>query len=295
LVYDVDRVRRAGLDPESPPTSLDELRHAVEQMVTTDAAATGLALYDTATSWLIDQRAARSGSVLAEPDNGTLGGVVDRFVFDTPENRAALRWLQQMHADGLVAWFGLNASSFDNLVALVGPEPAAMTLHTSGALGDVLSLVEAGPWGDVTMGVAPLPGPGVGGLVGGGGLWLLDRADPARHGASWEVVEALLKAEALAAFVGATGYVPVRASVLEEPLLLEVWERRPQLRVAYDQLAATSVSPATMGLQVGPRPQIQRVLEIAASLMVTGEVDAGDELRGAEDVAMELMVRYGSS
>jgi hypothetical protein len=187
-----------------------------------------------------------------------------------------------MHADGLIAWFGVNASGFDDLLALVADRPAAMTLHTSASLGDVIAQLEAGLWPGVELGVGPLPGPASGGLAGGGGWWMLDRGDPAQVAAAWAVGSALMEPARLAELAAATGYVPPRRSVLDQPLLQERWRQYPQLRVAYDQLEAVSVDPGRVGLQVGPRPQIQRVLEIATSLMVTGEMDASDQLRQAE-------------
>lgn len=295
LLFEPERMRAAGLDPDDPPATPDELRDALERQVAAGVASTGLAMYDAATSWLIEQWAAQDGRVLAEPANGHRGGEVDRFVFDTPENVAALRWLQQLHEDGLVGWTGLNASGFDNLLSLVGDEPAAMTLHTSASLGDVLDLVDAGTWGELEVGAASLPGPGTGGLVGGGALWLIDGGDPARVRAAWDVVAWLLEPPHLARLAGATGYVPPRRSVVSEPELVAAWAARPQLRAGYDQLAPLPGDEARAGMQVGPRLAIQRLLEIAASLMITGEVDPSDELRTAEERAGELLAEYRGS
>jgi sn-glycerol 3-phosphate transport system substrate-binding protein len=89
LVFDAARFRAAGLDPDSPPRRPDELRAATEVMLSSGAAAAGLALYDAATSWLVEQWSAQDGRVLAIPDNGWGVDAVERFVFDTPENVAS--------------------------------------------------------------------------------------------------------------------------------------------------------------------------------------------------------------
>lgn len=292
LLFEAGRMRAAGLDPAAPPRTPDELRDALQRHLEAGAAGSGLALYDAATSWIVEQWAAQEGRLLAEPSNGHEAGRVDRLRFDTPENVRWLTWLQDLHADGLVSWNGLNASSFDNLLDLVSDDPAAMTFHTSASLGDILDLVEAGTWGPLEVGAGPLPGPGSGGLVGGGALWLVDRGVPERVGAAWDVVAWLMGSANLARLAGATGYVPPRRSVLDEPALQSSWAARPQLRVGYDQLADLPDDPARVGLQIGPRAQVQRLLEIAASLMITGEVDPADELRLAEQRAFDLLAEY---
>jgi ABC-type glycerol-3-phosphate transport system substrate-binding protein len=126
-------------------------------------------------------------------------------------------------------------------------------------------------------------------------LWVIDRQNPARSGAAHDLSEWLMDPARLARFAAATGYVPPRASAVDEPVLVQAWADRPQLRVAYDQLAGLAGDPAQIGLQVGPRQEIQRVLEIAASLTVTGEVDPADELRKAETLATGLMEEYRRS
>src|SRR5690606_14475128 len=109
---------------------------------------------------------------------------------------------------------------------------AAFTLHTSAALGDVISVLETDAFPASRLGAAPFPGGG--GLVGGGALWVMDTGDSQRAGAAQQVVDFLTEPVALAELAAATGCVPPRVSVLDEPVLVDAWETHPELRVGYD-------------------------------------------------------------
>lgn len=295
MLFDRARVAAAGLDPDRPPTSLDELRAAAAQMIESGAAAQGLVLYDRSASWFLEQAAARDGRVLLEPDNGRNEGRVDAVVFATDESLASLAWIRSMVADGLATWIGANPSGIDDLFAMVDDtSPAAFTLHTSAALGDVIALLgdEQTPYPDAVLGVAPLPFAGQGSLVGGGAFWLVDRGDPLAAGAAAVLGDWLMSAPAQAQFAAATGYVPAVMSAADEPALLARWTTDPALEVGFRQLVEAATTPAAAGMQVGPRIQIQRVLELAAAEAASGDRDLVEIVRDAERDAAELLAEY---
>ena len=70
MMYDRNRWRAAGLDPDDPPATFDELEVVVRRLRDSGAAATGMVLYDRSASWLVEQAAAQDGRLLVEPVNG---------------------------------------------------------------------------------------------------------------------------------------------------------------------------------------------------------------------------------
>lgn len=273
LYFDADAFRQAGLDPGDPPDTLAELREASDRVVASGAAPHGLVAYDQYGGWLLRQGAAKRGDVLLEPGNGR-GDVEDvdaRFV--TAENVDALRWLAEGVTSGSFLWIGGNPSGQDDFHRLVADrDGAAMTLHTSASLGEVLQVVESGALGERELGVGPMPGPAPGGLVGGSALWLIDHgSEPAQLGAAWTFVEWLMDPSRLAELDAATGYVPPRDAVLEEPSLQQAWAEHPQLRVAYDQLAVMTDDPTAAGMLSPALVSLLPLTNEAATRVVEGQ------------------------
>ena len=66
----------AGLDPDDPPVSLEELRAASQAIVDTGAAATGIALdsgVDSGGGWFLEQWFARAGELLRRQRQRAVG------------------------------------------------------------------------------------------------------------------------------------------------------------------------------------------------------------------------------
>lgn len=297
-IFDRALFARAGLDPDRPPTTPDELRRVLETVVAAGEAPGGLALYDRAASWIIEQWAAADGRVLVEPDNGLRGHPVDRVRFATDEAVQALDWLRQLADDDLVTWVGLNQSGIDNLLRLVDlSDRAAVTFHTSASLGELVFLVyEAGlpDLEDADLGVGPFPTPSgaPGTLIGGGAWWLVDRGDGVRSGAAARLAEFLLSPDVQATFTAATGYVPATRSAAESPITHDRWAEFPQFAVAYEQLVGLTGTSAQAGMQIGPRVAVQRVLEEAAAEVVVSGRDPMEALTDAEVAARLIIEAY---
>ena len=74
LLFDAAEFRAAGLDPASPPRTLEDLASASRQIVDSQASPYGLVVYDWFGNFLINQGAAQRGDVVVQPDNGRSNG-----------------------------------------------------------------------------------------------------------------------------------------------------------------------------------------------------------------------------
>lgn len=297
LLFDKVRFERAGLDADAPPSTMTDLRAAIEQMLDTGAAAQGLVLYDRSASWFIEQWAAREGGELLLPRNGHGTSVIDDVRLDDEASRAGLGWIRALSEDGLATWLGINTSGLDDLFAMVdGDAPAAFTLHTSAAIGDLLRLLgDDSPFPDVRLGVGQLPFPGSGSLVGGGSFWLVDRDDTAAAGAASLLGEWLMAPGQQAVLAAETGYIPATRAAAEVPALLDRWVTSPELAVGFRQLSGAGTTPGAIGMQVGPRVEIQRVLELAGGEAARTDRDLAEILRDAEADIQALLEGYAAS
>lgn len=293
LVYNAALLEAAGLDPSEPPSTLAELRAASDQIVTSGVATHGFVVQASYGSWFIKQFAAQRGEVIGEPANGRDGEPVSDLTFATPEVAAGFQWLRDGIDDGAFVWIDTSGGGYDDLVRVTTEEAdGAFTLHTSASLGDVIAVLEGGDAFPLSrLGAAPLPGGG--GQVGGGALWVVDRGDPAAAGAAQEVVDFLTAPSALAALAAATGCVPPRTSVLQEPVLVDAWAAHPELRVGYDQLAEMGGDPAAAGLLALPAREIDELMFHAAYDIIHGPGDPLTALTELEE-AGETLLRFSA-
>lgn len=292
LFYDVGAFERAGLDPARPPATLDQLRAALEALVSSGVAPAGIALEtggQSGGSWYVEQWLARQGIESLVAANGRAADAAATSVnWAAPEAVDGIRFLADLVGDGLATIVEDTSGSAD-LLRMVDTDPAAMAVQSSASIGEVLDVLDQGAFGGVELGVGPLPGPGRGGLVGGAALWLAAGGDPARGAAALDLVRHLTSVEVQAELAAHTGYVPVRVDSLTEPALVAAYTERPQLRVAVDQLRAMPTDEASLVPVSSVRTELRTVLGNAVTAILVGGADAQDALDFATEAAEDLL------
>jgi len=294
LFFDAGAFERAGLDPADPPTSLADLRTALESLVTSGVAPAGIALEtggQSGGSWYVEQWLARLGIESMVADNGRRPGEPATSVnWSTPDAVDGIEFLAGLVADGLATVVDDTSGSAD-LLRMVSTDPAAMAVQSSASIGEVLDVLDQGAFGGIELGVGPLPGPGRGGLVGGAALWMAADRDPGHRAAALDLVRHLTSAEVQAGLASRTGYVPVRAASLGEPVLVEAFEERPQLRVAVEQLQGMPEEPASLVPVSTVRTELRTVLGDAVTAVLAGGADPQAALDLATEAAAALLAR----
>jgi sn-glycerol 3-phosphate transport system substrate-binding protein len=285
LYYDRAVFEAAGLDPDDPPATLDEVRAASDQIVRARAAKTGMAIK--LDPWVLEQMVAIGGELYVDGGNGRRQRATEA-VFDSAAGIEVFSWIDGM-VDSKLAQ--ITDPGFGNLLA-VGAGDAAMTIETSAALGTIKQVLAGGQYGDVELGVAPMPGPeGSGGvLVGGAALYIVNKSSAAEQEAAWRYVSFLNEPATQARWAASTGYVPIRESAATLPEMTSIWREEPGFKVAYDQLLAGERNDATAGPVIGDYAGVrQAVLEALQSMISEGTTpeDAIDAAKRAADEAIE--------
>ncbi|MEI7547149.1 MAG: extracellular solute-binding protein, partial [Actinomycetota bacterium] len=185
LYYHKKVFTAAGLDPNKPPQSLDELRADAQKIVSSGAAKYGLVLdsgFDSGGGWYIEQWFAKAQQFYVDGDNGRTNRAT-KVLYDNQTGVDLLTFLQTMIKDGLAVSVGDNTGGQDDLLKLAdAKEAGAMSIHTSAALGGALAILASGVFPNFKaedLGIGPMPGPGgkPGALVGGASLWPVDTGD----------------------------------------------------------------------------------------------------------------------
>jgi sn-glycerol 3-phosphate transport system substrate-binding protein len=251
LYYDKSAFKAAGLDPNKPPTTLDEVRADAQAIVNKHVEPYGIAFH--IDSWFLEHWLALGNQTFVDNDNGrtkratsvTFGGSAGLDIFN---------WLAQMQKDHLLLSTGSNPSSIDHYLA-VANKHAAMTIDTTAALGTISQVLGSGQFSDVDLGVGPMPSPsGTGGggvLVGGGAMYIVKQSSPEKQAAAWDYLKFLDSPQSQATWAAGTGYVPIRKSATTLEPLVTWWTTHPYYKVAYDQLVMGPETPATAGPVIG--------------------------------------------
>jgi sn-glycerol 3-phosphate transport system substrate-binding protein len=172
FLYNTMAFEKAGLDPDDPPSTLEEVKEAAQQLK--DSGATNQAGFSLKLDpWYLEQWLAKAGRPYVNNANGRKGRAT-AAVFDVKAGVEIFSWMQDMVDSGLaVTNEAEGASAFDNLLA-IGADNAGMSIDTSASLGTITQVLGSGQYPNVSLGVAPMPGPtGKGGvLVGGAALYM---------------------------------------------------------------------------------------------------------------------------
>jgi sn-glycerol 3-phosphate transport system substrate-binding protein len=296
LFYNKLPFREVGLDPEKPPTNLDEVMQASRMMVKRDSHGNvmraGFALDISA--WYTEVALAEHGDLYLNNDNGRAGRATE-VEFNGPTGQALFQWWQQMSKEGLAINVGRNPSGADNLLPL-GSGQTVMTWSSSAALRSVVDVLEGGlTQTAVDLGIAGAPG------VPGGtrytatysrGLWVSKDRPQAEQEAAWKFIKWLMEPEQQAEWFAGSGYLPVRNSSYDLPAAQQIMAKYPGFRVARDIFLASPVTPATLGPLLGPFQDVRLTVVRALEEIVLQDRDPREALDDAAKKANQIIEEY---
>ena len=294
LYYNKKAFTAAGLDPNKPPATLDEVRAAAEKLKSSGAVTkAGLGLK--VEPGFFQHWTAMAGKLFVNNSNGRKARAT-KSAFNSATGVEVFTWLSGMVKDGLaVTNPDSGQSSFDDLIG-IGNGSQAMAIDTSASLGTVKAVLGSGAYPNVEIGVSPMPGPsGNGGvLVSGGALFMVNKSAPEKQAAAWQYLKFLDGTEQQAFWAAGTGYVPIRKSAAASKTMTDFWAANPLFKVAYDQLLAGADTPAGAGAVMGPAPAVNDIVRDAENSMFLQGTDPKNALKEAAGKADAAIKDYNT-
>jgi sn-glycerol 3-phosphate transport system substrate-binding protein len=289
MYYDKNAFKEAGLDPDKPPTTYDEVIDAARKLVKKDADGkiTRSGVDFTLYGWILEQEMALQNSVYAEPDNGRGASRATKLVFNSQAGQNWLNFLKKLQDEGVGRSLGRHSGTTNGttLGANFSTGQAAIAFESIATLRSWSSQAEKAG-GKVDIGVAPLPRPAgaTGGvIIGGASLWITDQGTPEQQQGAWEFVKFTAQPEIQAFFASNTGYYPTRKAAYEQADMKTAITKYPQFQVAVDQLRSTQASPATAGAVFGTFAGTRPLVESAMEQFMLGK--AATAQQALDDVA----------
>jgi sn-glycerol 3-phosphate transport system substrate-binding protein len=288
LFYDRKAFTSAGLDPNQPPKTLDELALVAKKIKDAGVDTYGIALNtgpDSGAAWVFEQFRAKAGLLFTDNENGRLARAA-KVVWNDEAQVKALTLLQTMVNDGTAVNVG-PADKSENIVKLADQRsPAAMTVNSSAGIGSVLAVLKSGSFprfAPEDLGISPMPmppGPGAQ-LIGGAALYISRDKGDDKTAAAWDFIKFVTSAETQRTWSAATGFVPVRKSAPPDGLA----------KVAFDVLNGGTITNATAGPALGPHRQIREASGKAMQAIYDG-ADVKATLATAEQEQNALLADY---
>lgn len=301
LLYNKAVFRKAGLNPDSPPTDFESLVSTAKQLQAKGGVKYGFQYKRD--NWVLEQFLALAGEPYVDAGNGR-GGRAKSAIFNTPTAIRVLTALQSLVNSGVATTNGTEAGeSLSNLLGICNGDNA-MTIDTSGALGTAYDTLAKGQCKTkVEVGVAPLPlpaGPQKGGtLVGGAANYIarpgIKNERSPKVLAAFKFAQYLTTAKSQAAFAAATGYIPISKAAASQAAITSVWAAKPGYRIAFDQLANGVQNVASSGPLIGAYKDVRTAIKAALEAIFIDKKDVATAIAKAVEDANVAIKSYNAN
>ena len=295
LYYNKKAFTAAGLDANTPPKTLDDVRAASEKLKANGVSAPlGLKVDPI----FLEQWTAMANRLFANNGNGRRARAT-KAVFDSAVGRGIFSWMSGMVKDGLATTNSdLGNSAADDLLGIRNGSHA-MAIDSSAALGTIKTILAAGNDPNIDLGVAPMPGPGAGAsrggvFVQGGELFMVNKSAPAKQAAAWQFLKYLDQPDNVTAWAIGTGYVPIRKSSAASSAMQEYWAQNPGFTVAYDQLLSGRNTVAAAGSVIGNNKGVRDAVRDGENSMFLEGKDPKSALVAAAQAATVAIEDYNA-
>ena len=263
--YNKDMFRAAGLDPESPPTSWDELI-SMGKALTKDGAY-GIMIPSTGYPyWMFQALAVQNGKEVMSND-GLTTYFDDPTVVETLEFWKSLSSEHGVMPEGTVEWGTLRQAFLEGQTAMMWHSTGNLTAVKKNASFD--------------FGVAELPANvRKGSPTGGGNFYIFKDTSAEEQAAALKLIQFMTSAEQAAAWSIATGYMGVSPAAYETDALKSYTSSFPPALVARNQLEHAVAEFSTF-----ETARVREGLNNAIQSALTGSKSAADALGEAQAAA----------
>ncbi len=282
----------AGID--TPPTTWAEIDVACEAVMALEAHPEYCWSFPNH-GWFFEQWVAQQNEAFANNGNGRDARATE-VTINTPAAQALLSFLDEQAAKGYLYYSGAQGgNSWGTVDQAFSTQQVAMAAYSS---SDTAVYTQIGVDNGFEVLASFLPynqeTGWTGNLIGGASLWLSAGLSPEVEDGALSFLLYMIQPENAASWHQVTGYIAITGAA-NELLEGEGWfDTNPNFRVAADQLAQSTVTPATSGALVGAFPSIRNVVTQAIDTVLLTDQPAADVLAAAQAEANTILTDYNT-
>lgn len=254
LYYNKEAFKKAGLDPNQPPKTWDEVRADAEKL---KAAGSSCGFTTGWQGWIqLENYSAWHGLPFASENNG-FDGLDAKLEFNKPQQVAHIRFLQEMAKQGTFTYVGRK----DEAVSKFYSGDCPILTNSSGSLATIRKYAKF----DFGTGMMPydanVKGAPQNAIIGGASLWVLAGKDPNVYKGVAKFLAYLSSPAVAAKWHEDTGYLPVTTAAYDLARSQGFYAKNPGADTAIKQMLNKPPLPYTKGLRLGNMPQIRTVVD----------------------------------
>jgi sn-glycerol 3-phosphate transport system substrate-binding protein len=304
MYYNREHLTRAGLDPDDPPGTLDELKETAQAIK--DAGVTDKPFVMVLQPWFMEHWLTGAGTTLVNNDNGR-SDLATESTYDNPDTLKIYEWLKDMNDSGLLNAVPGTEGQVDHYFAMA-LEQSSITIETSTAISTVNAVLEGTldptelgldvgglPAIDIDVDVAPYPGINEPGKIqsGGGAFYIPNTNSDEVIAAAWDFMKFFNEASTQAAWMEGATYLAWNENATGEESLKD-WQANTRpgrwLTVAVEEIENTN--PDFPGPLIGPFTDVREAIRRSLEDLLLSGTSPQDAVTTASNAITEALGRY---
>lgn len=267
LYYNKDIFKKAGLDPEQPPKTWQDVEKFSKKILETKAANCGFTMAYAA-QWIgIENFSALHNVPFGTKENG-FGGLDSELTFNGPEQVRMWTDLKKWSDQGIFRYGGPSGAL--DATPMFMSQNCAIFMQSSGSRAGIVSEAQF----KVGFGMLPyyddINAAPQNSIIGGASIWALRGHTPKEYAGAAAFLKFLSKADIQARWHQTTGYLPTTKTAYELSKKQHYYEKNAGADIAIKQITLNPPTVNSKGIRFGNLPQIRSILDQELEAVLSG-------------------------